>query len=477
MDSFDNLMKAACHIKSYQLSFDKKSFEKLPEFYKTGLYCSDMTKNIRSQKDFVLQKSAFEVLKDQGIQQIAEEEYDDANYFFCKSLCIFKYITSKNKNWKNEGVKDEELEYFETEGNTPEERNEIKQMKISALLNIALCDLNTKKFDEVRYACDEVLKLDQSNIKAYYRKAKSYLDCKSSVHEDYVLAFKELEKALKYSPNDPTILPLYNKLKIDIEKHNKDEKKVFKSFFRNVNYEQMQKEDMENLSKENSSDKKTTDISEEDPNLGKPEIRILNLVIEQCYVLIHRLEREGNKKELKRMQAIVEKAKFYKEDLQKLLELNFEKPNDDLRKFAKEHKLDLNDPNVKNEFFKIRKSYLEKINNFYEDNLLKFKPGDIAETLDKVEKSNKNVMKRKMLDKKADSSSKIEKSYTNKDIPNKSKEFKQSEKNDLSSKTKNIGKYNINYSLIFVLLVFLGVIFYFVYERNSRPSHQYYDEY
>jgi hypothetical protein len=346
-------------------------------------------------------------------------------------------------------------------------------MKISALLNIALCDLNKKKFEDVRNACDEVLKLDQSNLKAYYRKAKSYLDCKSSVHEDYVLAFKELEKALKYSPNDQTILTLYNKLKIDIEKHNKDEKKVFKSFFRNVNYEIMQKEDKENLSVNNSSDKKISELSEEDSNLGKPEIRILNLVIEQCYVLINRLEREGNKLELKRMQAIVEKTKFYKEDLQRLLELNFEKPNDDLRNFAQEHKLDLNDPNVKNEFFKIRKNYLEKINKFYEDNLLKFKPGDIAETLDKVEKSNSNLKKRKI------NENNLKKSDCDSSNPKINKDYKKSEDSNLIQKSRKneiSGKYNFNYSLILGLLVFLGVVCYFIYERSSQSSNYYYED-
>jgi hypothetical protein len=97
MDSFDNLMKAACHIKSYQLSFDKKSFEKLPKFYKTGLYCSDMTKNIRSQIDFFLKSSAFEVLKDQGIKQIAEEEYDDAHYFSVRASAFSNILLAKIK--------------------------------------------------------------------------------------------------------------------------------------------------------------------------------------------------------------------------------------------------------------------------------------------------------------------------------------------------------------------------------------------
>ena len=91
MDSFQNMMKAACHIKSYQMSFDKKGFEKLPEFYKTGLYCCDMLQTVRRQKDFHLKVAAFEVHKAKGIEQISKQNYDDAHYSFCKGLCIFKY--------------------------------------------------------------------------------------------------------------------------------------------------------------------------------------------------------------------------------------------------------------------------------------------------------------------------------------------------------------------------------------------------
>ena len=160
MDSFDNLLKTACNLKSYQMSFDKKAFENLPEFYKTGLYYSDALSNVRKQTYF-LQKVAYEVNRAKGIENIKDENYDDALYYFCKSLCIFKYIKSKNPNWKNEAIKDEDLYYIDNTDN-----HEIKNMKINSLLNIALCNLHLSHFNEVRFACDEVIKLDPINIKA-----------------------------------------------------------------------------------------------------------------------------------------------------------------------------------------------------------------------------------------------------------------------------------------------------------------------
>ncbi len=376
MDSFENMMKAACHIKQYQMSFDKQVFEKLPEFLKTGLYCCDMLNNVRIQKDFILKKSAFEAHSEIGKQLLSINNYDDAHYSFCKALCIFRFIINKNKNWKTEGVKDEELKFFDEIGQSQEEIAEIKKMKISALLNISLCDLNSGKFSEVRAACDEIIKLDNTNVKAYYRKAKSYLDCKQSLKEDYKSALEQLDLAVKYSQGNLDLKNMRDKLYDQIENENKEEKKVFKSFFRNVNYPLM-KDDIHNDTSNNDNnlnlnkeDNIFTKVTDSDSMDGKPQIRVLNLVIEQCYIMIDRLEREGNRKDKLKIQRTVEQAKHYKEELQRLLELDFENPNDSLKEFASKNNVSLKDPNVKEEFFKIRKEYIQKINKFYEENLL-----------------------------------------------------------------------------------------------------------
>ena len=45
---------------------------------------------------------------------------------------------------------DDALSYFEDEGESVSEKEEIKGMIINCLLNISLCDLKLEKFDEVR---------------------------------------------------------------------------------------------------------------------------------------------------------------------------------------------------------------------------------------------------------------------------------------------------------------------------------------
>jgi hypothetical protein len=165
MDSFDNLLKVAAHIKSYQLNQDKKKFDNLPEFYKTGLYYNDMFKDLRNQP-FVSKKEIYNKNKEEAITMLNEKKYEDAMFSFCKSLCVFKYITTSIKEWKKEAIKDENLTYIDETGDTTKDAQEVTNMKVSALLNIALCSLYQENWAEVREACDEVIKLDPSNIKA-----------------------------------------------------------------------------------------------------------------------------------------------------------------------------------------------------------------------------------------------------------------------------------------------------------------------
>jgi hypothetical protein len=92
-----------------------------------------------------------------------------------------------------------------------------------------------------------------------------------------------------------------------------------------------------------------------------------------CYTHIDQYEKQGDRIEMRKTINIVERAKQYRDELQKLLELDFDNPNEDLKKFAEKEKLDLKDPRVKEKFFEIRKQYLEQINKFHEDNILMVK--------------------------------------------------------------------------------------------------------
>lgn len=67
-------------------------------------------------------------------------------------------------------------------------------------LNIAVCSLKLKEFQTGIYACEEALKLDNWNVKAYYLRARSWiLDINSGVDE-LKLAIDDLWAALMLNP-------------------------------------------------------------------------------------------------------------------------------------------------------------------------------------------------------------------------------------------------------------------------------------
>jgi hypothetical protein len=71
-----------------------------------------------------------------------------------------------------------------------------------------------------------------------------------------------LEKALTYDPHNNEIRHLHDSLSDDIQKQKKGEKRVFKSFFRNVNriYEEQQKI-----------------VGASNPDIGKAEVKLLEM--------------------------------------------------------------------------------------------------------------------------------------------------------------------------------------------------------
>ncbi|MCQ2820226.1 MAG: hypothetical protein MJ252_23420 [archaeon] len=193
-NSFEQLMETAAHIKEYQMNQDKQKYNKNPDYFKATLFHWYKSKDIYN-KTYNERKEIFNKIKSEAIKCLQKKEYEDASDKFCQCLAIFRYMKSNNPSWKENGIKDEYIEYIDIEGDNETEKKEIKQMKISSLLNISLCEYCLKNWTEVRSACDDVLSLDSNNIKALYRKAKTYLDCPSSLMDDYLKARKLLKQA------------------------------------------------------------------------------------------------------------------------------------------------------------------------------------------------------------------------------------------------------------------------------------------
>jgi hypothetical protein len=76
---FNRKMKEACELKTNLMFQDKKTFEALPGYYKTGLHCHEAFKNLRNQP-FELKKKAHLVWKISAMKLFEEGKFDDSEY-------------------------------------------------------------------------------------------------------------------------------------------------------------------------------------------------------------------------------------------------------------------------------------------------------------------------------------------------------------------------------------------------------------
>ena len=442
---FNNLLNQAAQIKSYQMSLERKQFDKLPEFYKEGLYNYSSLKNIYKQS-YPIKKYTYESIKDKGIKHLNLKQYENALEQFIKCLCVFKYIKSSNTKWASgSGIKDSELTYIEDKGNNIQEQTEINLMIKNALLNISLVYLITKDYDNTRKACDEVLKLEPNNVKALYRKAKSYIDDPKSLIEQYNLAEKLLEQACKIKPDN---LEIKNALENFSKKLNEDktkEKKVYKNYYHMNN----------NIINNNNIKTKEEKRMKNEEDNGIAQIRMMNLILEMCHKQKNEFERYNMEKEVKQYEKIIKQAKKYRDDLTELLNIDFDKPNEKLINLSRKEGFDLKDKNVQKYFYDLKMKLINEINEFHEKNLNMMKGK-------KEEKNNKEKIY------KEDKEDNIDSIYNKKNINNLYQRNKEKQKPNINiknSKNKNNNnKINNNEQFKHTIkLAFSGILVFLVF--------------
>lgn len=225
--SFDQLMKEAVALKSAQLSRYRPKFDSWPEFHQAGLYYSNTWESLRTEG---LQKQceAFDGKKADGLKLLEEGDTQKALYRFEEALCVFRWVESSRKNWKNEGIEDDDLTIHEAEVETEAVRSRV----LSAYLNISLCCMRLDQHKDAVRACDEVLKVDPRNVKALYRKAVSLAQPSGSDIDDYKAAIKLLITALQIDPSNAAAREKCLSYQSFVQQQSAKSKETFGSFFR-----------------------------------------------------------------------------------------------------------------------------------------------------------------------------------------------------------------------------------------------------
>lgn len=98
---------------------------------------------------------------------------------------------------------------------------------ITANLNIAACELESKRFLNAKNVCDEVLLNDNQNIKGFYRRGQAHIGLKN--YDDAVI---DLEQANRLLPYDNMISAKLQEAKEIWRDYEEKQKDIYKNLFK-----------------------------------------------------------------------------------------------------------------------------------------------------------------------------------------------------------------------------------------------------
>lgn len=194
---FDQLMRAACSIKTHQLESQRKKFELMPTFLKSGVYYTTKHEVVRQQETFDIKMLVYELIRNEGNDLVAQGKYDRACHKYEEALGVWRYFAATDPDWQEKGIDDDKLEEINYMGVTEEQKELVYNIKLNMYLNIAACSIKKQEFKEAVLSCEEAIALDPNNIRAFYRRARATaLPINAGVPE-LRKATKDLEKVLE----------------------------------------------------------------------------------------------------------------------------------------------------------------------------------------------------------------------------------------------------------------------------------------
>ena len=109
---------------------------------------------------------------------------------------------------------------------SPDDMEEVKGVKLSLNLNLALAYTKLENMDQALRVCNDALEIDSENAKALYRRASVYYEKKK-----WDLAKKDIKKAEAAVPEDKAIKKLREKIDAQLKRQKEKEKKMAAKMF------------------------------------------------------------------------------------------------------------------------------------------------------------------------------------------------------------------------------------------------------
>eukprot|EP00747_Dinoflagellata_sp_TGD_P164771 gnl/TRDRNA2_/TRDRNA2_185157_c0_seq1.p1 gnl/TRDRNA2_/TRDRNA2_185157_c0~~gnl/TRDRNA2_/TRDRNA2_185157_c0_seq1.p1 ORF type:complete len:498 (+),score=132.91 gnl/TRDRNA2_/TRDRNA2_185157_c0_seq1:145-1638(+) len=351
-----NILQEAVKIKSAQMGQKRKQYELWPYFVQHTLFHGEKEDfKAWRQADFATKQKESERIKEEGNALYQKGSYADAVEKYEEAPTMFHYCYSTDPGWRknNRGIDDDVLVLVDDKGETDQEKEFVRKLRLTCCLNLAACKMKVVKYDEAIIACDVALQLDKDNVKALYRRAEARIRPAGATAYDHDCAIKDLAKAHDIEPHNQTVKTLLEKLRGERRVQREKDKQTFTGMFhRGQIYKKELEAGDENKKPDSSPNSEVVRSSGADDNIRD---RIDNISEEDSLekrcadaeLLRDLYMRNGKEEEAKNLNEQIQTAKkALKERSSGRTGLDWENPTAEMVEDAKKYDLDLHDPVV-----------------------------------------------------------------------------------------------------------------------------------
>jgi len=340
---FQHLLQQAAALKGEQVKAERRKFEAQPTFLQNTLFhCrhEDVMK-VREMTDVEERISAATEFKTKGNELFQKGDLLAANDMYERCIGCFWFIETSEPNFKDKGIKDEYLTFHKE--HTDNER--VRKLIASALVNGAGCHQQFKQWLQSVQNCTYAIELDDTNAKAFYRRAQARTIPVSCGALDLDYAIQDLRQAVKLKPDDRSLRKMYNDLVAQRTRQRQADKTTFSGIFEKADLAEDAVEDKENMTASQNSSSHIQDNPSQKHNQRSTEQEI-----SMYKDIAASLRQAGRDEDAAQVEKAVAQAEESLERKRLLGSNDFRNPTPQMIREAKEeHGIDLTDPQVQDE--------------------------------------------------------------------------------------------------------------------------------
>jgi tetratricopeptide (TPR) repeat protein len=233
---FNELLQEAAKIKGAQMATMRTDWDTRPQFFQNTLFHGTSVDAVKAGRALPCREriAAARGLKDEGSALFRDKKYVEASTKYEHALAMLHYVQPNRDDWKSRGLLDSDLDVVDYVGepDTPEEVvQELQILKGVLYTNIAAGHYQFKNWTLTITACDYALEFDRTNVKALYRRAKSYTQAPTSGGMELEMALADLKAANRLEPTNRNVLKELKGLRKALKQQKQADKDNYSGLF------------------------------------------------------------------------------------------------------------------------------------------------------------------------------------------------------------------------------------------------------